>query len=230
VLLVFWVLALAGAGYVLVNSPFFWVRSVQVLGCSRVAPGEVAAASGVAPGVNIFTVPLGEVAERVAAIPWVAEATCMRLLPGTIRISVVERTPVAATPRDGRFVVLDGDCWAVDIWESPGGLPLVTEESEREIVVGRQVDSQPLQWAVECAAAFGPRSGDVAEIHADDESFLTVYMVGGLRVVLGRGDSTLENKVGILVGILNDIEERGLDAEYVDLRFEKPVVKKREGR
>lgn len=230
ILLVVWVMALAGAGYVLFNSPFFWVRDVQVLGCSRLSPEEVIDASGVDPGSNIFKIPLGDVAERVAAIPWVKTATSMRRLPSTIEISIVERRPVAITPHHDSFVVLDEQGWAIELRDKPGGLPLVTADGLGEIVLGQQVDSQPLRWAIECAVAFGPRSVDVAEVHADERNNLTVYMVGGLRALLGQADSTVEQKVGLLVGIINDIGASGLEAEYVDIRYEKPVVKTRQGK
>jgi len=229
VLITTWVLAMAGAGYALLNSPFFSVKSVQVLGCARVHPDEVVAASGISEGSNIFSVALGEAAERVAAIPWVQSATCMRRFPSTIEISVVERKPAAVTPHHNSFVVLDSEGWAIEIRNAPGGLPLVTVEPLQDMRVGEQVDSQALRWAISCALAFGPRSNEVAEVHADERSHLTVYMAGGLRAMLGQADSTLEKKVGLLVGIINDIRRNGVEAEYVDLRYEKPVVKTRPG-
>lgn len=229
VLVILWVLAAAGTGYVLLNSPFFSVRSVQVLGCSRLTPGQVVEVSGIREGANIFSVPTGEVAERVATIPWVQSATCLRRLPGTIEISVVERKAAAVTPHHNSFVVLDQDGWVIEVRESPAGLPLVTAEPVCEMRVGEQVGSEGIRWAISCALAFGPRSGEVAEVHADDKNCLTVYMMGGLRAMLGQADSTLEKKVGLLVGIINDIKQNGLEAEYVDLRYGKPVVKTRPG-
>ncbi|MGE5484954.1 MAG: cell division protein FtsQ/DivIB [Ignavibacteriales bacterium] len=229
VLFMLWVLAMAGAGYVLLNSPFFSVTEVQVLGCLRTSPDEIVAASGILEGANIFSVPLGEAAERIAAIPWVQSVTCMRRFPATVGIQVIERKPAAVTPHHNSFMVLDPEGWVVEVRDRPGGLPLVTVEPVPEMHVGEQVDSEALRWAIACAQAFGPRSNELAEVHADEKSHLTVYMTGGLRAMLGQADSTLERKVGLLLGIINDIRGNGVDAEYVDLRYEKPVVKTRSG-
>ncbi len=46
-------------------------------------------------GRNIFFVPFSERRKQLEQIPWIEHATVMRLLPDQIRISVVERKPVA---------------------------------------------------------------------------------------------------------------------------------------
>ncbi len=44
---------------------------------------------------NIFTVSLEQRRAELERLPWVAHATVMRLLPNRMRVSIVERTPVA---------------------------------------------------------------------------------------------------------------------------------------
>lgn len=46
-------------------------------------------------GENFFSVPLGRVHEQVSTIPWVAGVSVRRQWPGTLVLSVEERTPVA---------------------------------------------------------------------------------------------------------------------------------------
>ncbi len=57
---------------------------------------------------NIFYVPLAERRAELEQIPWVAHATVMRLLPNHLRVSIVERTPVAFV-RDGSQIGLVDD-------------------------------------------------------------------------------------------------------------------------
>ncbi|MEO6981939.1 MAG: FtsQ-type POTRA domain-containing protein, partial [Edaphobacter sp.] len=54
---------------------------------------------------NIFNVPLVERRAELERMPWVEHATVMRLLPNRLRVSVVERTPVAFV-RDGSHIGL----------------------------------------------------------------------------------------------------------------------------
>ncbi len=54
---------------------------------------------------NIFRVSLAERRAELEQMPWVAHATVMRLLPNRLRVSVVERTPVAFV-REGNHIGL----------------------------------------------------------------------------------------------------------------------------
>jgi cell division protein FtsQ len=54
---------------------------------------------------NIFNVPLEQRRAELERMPWVEHATVMRLLPNRLRVSVVERTPVAFV-RDGSHIGL----------------------------------------------------------------------------------------------------------------------------
>ena len=56
-------------------------------------------------GRNIFKVSLAERRTDLEQMPWVAHATVMRLLPNRLRVSIVERTPVAFV-REGNHVGL----------------------------------------------------------------------------------------------------------------------------
>ncbi|GGA66036.1 hypothetical protein GCM10011507_17070 [Edaphobacter acidisoli] len=58
---------------------------------------------------NIFYVPLAERRAELEQIPWVAHATVMRLLPNHLRVSVVERTPVAFVRNGSRIGLVDAN-------------------------------------------------------------------------------------------------------------------------
>ena len=56
---------------------------------------------------NIFKVPLAERRTELEQMPWVAHATVMRLLPTRLRVSVVERTPVAFVRQGNHIGLVD---------------------------------------------------------------------------------------------------------------------------
>ncbi|HEU5342381.1 cell division protein FtsQ/DivIB [Edaphobacter sp.] len=58
---------------------------------------------------NIFYVPLAQRRAEVEQLPWVAHATVMRLLPNHLRVSVVERTPVAFVRQGSRIGLVDAN-------------------------------------------------------------------------------------------------------------------------
>jgi cell division protein FtsQ len=73
---------------------------------SRAHVMEVAAAD---IGRNIFFIPLDERKRQLEQIPWVEEATVMRLLPNRISVTIQERTPVAFAQIGPRISLIDAN-------------------------------------------------------------------------------------------------------------------------
>jgi cell division protein FtsQ len=85
------------------------VREILVEGTARTSPKSVRAVLASYLGRNLVEVPLDEVARAATRDPWVKEASVKRILPGTLRVTVTERTPGAlALIRGGVYVVDDG--------------------------------------------------------------------------------------------------------------------------
>src|ERR1700740_108276 len=68
---------------------------IQASGLAEVSRADMLPVFGEDIGGNIFFVPLSERRKQLEQIPWVEHATVMRLLPDQIRVSLVERQPVA---------------------------------------------------------------------------------------------------------------------------------------
>jgi cell division protein FtsQ len=68
---------------------------IQAAGLTEVSRAQMLPVFGEDIGRNIFFVPLGERRRQLEEIPWIERATVMRVLPDQIRVSVVERKPVA---------------------------------------------------------------------------------------------------------------------------------------
>ncbi len=99
-----------------VHSPLLDVDRVEVVGAAQSGRVLVVQTSGVRPGARMVGVPLGTVAKRIRTLPWVARVTVRRSWPGTVRIAVTERVPVAAVPATGGgFVLLDAAGWEAGV-------------------------------------------------------------------------------------------------------------------
>jgi cell division protein FtsQ len=79
--------------------------NIEATGLTQVSRAEMLPVFGEDIGRNIFFVPLNERRKQLEAIPWVERATVMRLLPDQIRVSLVERQPVAFV-RNGQQIGL----------------------------------------------------------------------------------------------------------------------------
>ena len=95
----------AAAGFAYYECKTFLVRdarfriastsNIQATGLAEVSRAELLPVFGEDVGRNIFFVPLAARRRQLEQIPWVEHATVMRLLPDQIRVSVIERQPVA---------------------------------------------------------------------------------------------------------------------------------------
>jgi len=84
-------------------------NNIQATGLAEVSRAELLPVFGEDIGRNIFFVPLAERRKQLEQIPWVEHATVMRLLPDQIRVSVVERQPVAFVRQGGQIVLVDAN-------------------------------------------------------------------------------------------------------------------------
>jgi cell division protein FtsQ len=83
--------------------------NIQAAGLNEVSRAQMLPVFGEDIGRNIFFVPLKERRKQLEQIPWVQRATVMRLLPDQIRVSVVERQPVAFTRQGQQIGLVDAN-------------------------------------------------------------------------------------------------------------------------
>jgi len=83
--------------------------NIEAIGLTQVSREEMLPVFGEDVGRNIFFIPLNERRKQLEAIPWVEHASVMRLLPDQIRVSIVERQPVAFVRQGQQIGLVDKD-------------------------------------------------------------------------------------------------------------------------
>jgi cell division protein FtsQ len=83
--------------------------NIEAIGLTQVSRAEMLPVFGEDVGRNIFFIPLNERRKQLEAIPWVEHASVMRLLPDQIRVSIVERQPVAFVRQGQQIGLVDKD-------------------------------------------------------------------------------------------------------------------------
>ncbi|MBZ5638405.1 MAG: FtsQ-type POTRA domain-containing protein [Acidobacteriia bacterium] len=91
----------------LTTTPGLAVTHVEVDGASRTSPDAIRALLSPFVGRNLLALDLGEVAARAASHPWIRLAAVKRIVPHTLRVSVVERAPAALAVIRGLVHVVD---------------------------------------------------------------------------------------------------------------------------
>ena len=199
---------LAGAAF----SPFLDVDRVDVSGNRRARPELVREVARIDVGDPLATVDLDAVRRRVERLVQVKSATVTRDWPGTVRITVIERVPVVAVRRPGRFDLVDIDGVVVAIVGNvPPTTPTLTYPGEPDrAVVTATVDLMRVL----------PRDirGDVTDLASDLSGTLSFTLADGAVVVWGTGERA-DEKVRALTLLLPQ------KAKRYDLRVpDRPAV------
>jgi cell division protein FtsQ len=189
-------------------SPILDVNRVVVRGVQRLDRASVVDAAGVHPGDALVWFDASTAAARVEGLPWVRHARVERDFPGTVRIVVRERQPVAwvdATP----VVLVDDEGRVLEATDAPpAGLPrLVGAESAP---TGAHVRPRA---AARVAAAFGTlRSGVTAVSVADGAA--VARLASGVDVRFGH-PTDLGQKIRAALAVVQALGTRS--PGYVDV-------------
>jgi cell division protein FtsQ len=83
--------------------------NIEATGLTEVSRKQMLPVFGEDIGRNIFFVPLSERRRELEEIPWVEHATVMRVLPDQLRVSLVERKPVAFVRQGNTIGLVDAN-------------------------------------------------------------------------------------------------------------------------
>ncbi len=182
-------------GLVLYFTPIMAVRHTVVTGLGTLTEDQVTAAAAVKPETPLLQVDTDAVAERVATIRRVASARVQREYPSTLRITVLERVPVAAKeyPDGPHLFDRDGVDFATE--PPPPGLPYLDADNPGP------KDPATLA-ALEVLLSLRPEVfSQVARVGAPSVAGVTLTLNDGREVIWGTTDRTEEKalKLGALL-------------------------------
>lgn len=224
-LLVFVLLMGAAAG--LMRSPYFTVKSVEVVGIRQVGSEEIKALTGVKPGVNIFSLRADAVARAVAGHPWIKNIQLIRHLPSQVVLKVEERRPLFLVPYRTSFLEVAGDGVILAVRPDLTGqaLPLVTGFNiEGEVRLGQRLPGEVVQDISRCLQGLtGDFLAQVAEVHRDEAGEFTLYTLSGQQILLGR-PVDIDRKLALLNGTLAELKAQGQVAATIDVRSGSEAV------
>ncbi len=91
-------------------SKFFDVKTVDVRGTDRAAKDDIARiASNAAEKTGVWNADLAEMKARIEKQPFVKTASISRVLPGGLRVNVVERAPIAVLKLSNGEMLVDNE-------------------------------------------------------------------------------------------------------------------------
>ena len=197
--------AVSTGAFVLSRSSVFHARGVEVVGASHLSRAEIVATAEVSRQTNVLWFDQGAVEARLEDEPWIASADVAVSLPWTIRITVVERVPVAVASDGVGEILVAGDGTALGPARRAGGLPRI-RLPVAPTFEGLHTSPAP------AAAAIGAMAPDLRDrltsITVLADGTLQMRLRGGVAVRYGAA-SEIRRKAAALEQILAWAEEEG---------------------
>lgn len=221
-------LAVAG-GYVAARqSALFAVQSLDVTGAPPHVSSEVRTALRPLEGESLLRLDLDAVADRLAAIPSVREASFDRAFPHTLRVTVAAERPVGVlrTGPEAWLVSARGRVIRRLLRPRLSSLPRIWAPSTISVAAGDVVADAPTRRAVGALAALDAARlpARVREARATDGELSLVLMAGTELELATADDLALKLAVVRSVLLALDPNEEGWPS-YIDLTVPgRPVV------
>jgi cell division protein FtsQ len=216
-------LALCGAiAWVAFWSPVLSVRRVRLLGAKHTHDAEVIEAAGLDRSDNLLLVSTDEIARAAETLPWIEKAEVRRVLPGTLRVKVVERKAAMAlslgTSSGKARWLLDGDGRILDKSRSHRKLPVLAGAAVSGLEPGSVVASGPVRAALRAYGSM-PRGlrRKVVAVFAPTEERLTFTLRDRTLVRFGAAEE-LAAKNSVLRSVLGKLRAQGRAVAYIDVR------------
>jgi len=233
--------ALASGGRWLLTAPRFAVERVEVAGQSQLSVDQVVAASGLAPGQNLFRLDARRAVAGVEALPMVRRAELVRAFPNRVTLLVEERQPFVLVHAGGLHGPADRLFWPADrlFWVDEQGVPLgpetravaldaplVSAAGADDVAAAGRTSSERVAAGVALIRtlmrAQSPLLREISEVDVSRPEGPVLYMLDGVEVRLGRED--WDDRLGRLGGVLAQLRASGQKATSIDLRFRDQVV------
>jgi cell division protein FtsQ len=199
----------------------FTIREIIIEGNQQLDDIDVRRAAHLQIGSNIFEVSSQDARNHLLQHPWIEDAKVARRLPGSVRIQVTERNPVALVALDQLYLVGDDGAVFKRLGvDDPVDLPVITGiASERfydNLDYRTSVLLQSMALLQDYEGAGLAERDPVSEIHFDGANGIELFVgADGMNVRLGNGQH--RQKLRRLRQVLERLELEKTRPSYVYL-------------
>ena len=197
-------------------SPLLEVETIDVQGAAHITADDISEATGVL-GDNLLFLSAGKIASEVEELPWVAGARVDRLLPNTLRVRIVERSPALVVASTSESWVVDGSGYLLQPARGNEALPKMSTPTLGGADPGERLPTRSLLAGVRAFASLPTDLADrVESVLAPTAEAISFALRGGTVVRYGAAEE-MRDKNEVIAALL----ERFTASEgrlYLDVR------------
>ena len=206
--------------------------AVEISGVHNASRAHVMEVAAADIGRNVFFVPLDERKRQLEQIPWVEQATVMRLLPNRIAVSITERSPVAFAQIGPRISLIDANGVVMGMpadRKTKYSFPVIRGMSETDPLSSRAAAMKIYNRLVgELSSGDAERTKYVQQLSevdlADPEDVKVTANDGGGTMVVHLGAQDFLAHYKLYVTHIAEWRQQFPNLQSVDLRYEGQVV------
>ena len=204
-------------------------HAVEITGNNHLTRAQLLSVFGGDVDRNLLTVPMDARRAQLESLPWVEHATVMRLLPDRVRVSIVERTPVAFVRQGGEIALVDAHGVLLDLApDSDHGysFPVVTGIAAQDPASTRAARMKVFeQFTSDLDAGTDKVSKRLSEVDLSDPDDVKALLPdNGNDVLVHFGDKDYLPRYERYLQNLPDWKQRYPKLSSVDMRYEHEVV------
>jgi cell division protein FtsQ len=199
----------------------FVVQRIVFTGNEHLSDEELTALAGLRRGANILTLSTGAIYAKMMESPWLRSVSVRKELPDVLRVLIKEAEPLALLDMKGRlFLVDDRGKMLEELRDSRVPfLPIISADPFRK----KEAFSEAINLvrAVKVTGLLSRKDHIEIIARAPEEMAMNI---DGTVVKVGVGD--YEEKLRRLLELEEEIRQRRIPVDYIDLRFANKVIVK----
>ena len=212
---------------ILVYSPIFVLRHVQVDGAVYLKKEELVRISGIYMGEPLFQLETDQVTKRLLQDLRIEEALVRRQLPSTLEITIKERMPVATVACEYGYLDIDRQGKVIDSYRTLKNMPIpmIMGVQVRDLYIGDDVTDEMVKKILSFLQQLDDASlNQLSEIAITGPDYLVAYTTNSVQIRLGKLER-MEEKARLTQDFLKDLATNPYQVEYVDFNYTTPFIK-----
>ena len=212
------VVATGALGWGALASPLLAVDQIRVVGGRHTTADDIARATGLGSDDNLLLLSTHEVEQRAETLPWVKEAEVDRMLPGTVRIRVVERTPALVLSLGAATWTIDARGNVLDSGATSEDLPHLGGAEVGDVEIGARLTTPEVQHALRAFRSLSKKlRGAIVAVVAPTFERISFSLSDGTLIRFGAAEQ-VRAKNEVLNALLRRLQREGRAATYIDVR------------
>lgn len=216
-------------GWRFLHSPSFAFGSVSIHGTSLLTEADVISLAGCGKGpLNLFNASTSRVREALSHDVRFQNTEAAYRFPATLQVSVEERQPALYVANSYRsYLKLDYNGIVISVTTTipDAKAPVLAGVKCGNLYLGDRVEDEGVLQILKFLQQLTPEAQQrIGEIAVDNKQEVKLQLSGCFPVRLGKAQE-LEQKAPLFMTVFNEIKDKNIKAEYIDLTFAKPYIK-----